>query len=347
MIRIKDIAERSGVSVTTVSHVLNKSRYVRPDTEARVLQAVQDLDYRPNMLARSLRRHETRTIGLLVSDITNRFFTDVARAVETSAYDRGYNMILCNTDEDPAKEAMYFNVLLAKQVDGLIVAPARGDHSFIQNHIQHGAIVVCVNRYFAEIQAPAVVCDDEEAAFALVDSLLAAGHRRIGAIIGLENVSTTTGRLLGLHRAANKYQLSANDLWIFPGQSRQEGGYQAAQEIARMAEPPSCIVAFNSVMLDGYLLGLVDLAPHLIREIEYAGFGYSHLARVFRPNGVYVSQPSHQVGAVATQRLLDILTGTIPWNTERIVLKNTIVNFQLSTGSSTIPTVPAVTDLPL
>lgn len=347
MIRIKDIAERAGVSVTTVSHVLNKSRFVHPDTEARVLKAVQDLDYRPNMLARSLRRHETHTIGLLVSDISNRFFTDVARAVETSAYDRGYNMILCNTDEDPAKEAMYFNVLLAKQVDGLIVAPARGDHSFIQNHIQHGAIVVCVNRYFAEIQAPAVVCDDEEAAFTLADSLLAAGHRRIGAIIGLENVSTTNDRLNGLRRAANKYQLAENDLWIYPGQSRQEGGYRAAQEIARMAVPPSCIMAFNSVMLDGYLLGLVDQAPHLIREIEYAGFGYSHLARVFRPNGVYVSQPSHQVGAVATKQLLDILTGSVSWNTERIVLHNTIVNFQLATGNSKLPTVPAITNLPL
>ncbi len=263
MIRIRDIAERAGVSVTTVSHVLNKSRYVHPDTEARVLKAIRDLDYRPNMLARSLRRHETHTIGLLVSDISNKYFTDVARAVETAAYDRGYNMILCNTNEDQTKEAMYFNVLLAKQVDGLIVAPAPGDHTFIQNHIQHGACVVLVNRYLADIQAPAVVCDDEEAAFNLLDTLLAAGHRRIGAIIGHENVSTTQDRLNGLRRAAAKFGLSGDDLWIFPAQSRQEGGYRAAQAIANMSEPPTGVVSFNSVMLDGFLLGLVDHGPSI------------------------------------------------------------------------------------
>lgn len=347
MIRIRDIAERAGVSVTTVSHVLNKSRYVHPDTEARVQKAIQDLDYRPNMLARSLRRHETNTIGLLVSDISNKYFTDVARAVETAAYDRGYNMILCNTNEDQAKEAMYFNVLLAKQVDGLIVAPAPGDHTFIQNHIEHGACVVLVNRYLADIKAPAVVCDDEEAAFTLLDSLLATGHRRVGAIIGHKNVSTTQDRLNGLRRAAAKYSLSSDDLWIFPAQSRQEGGYCAALEIVKMINRPTSVISFNSVMLDGFLLGLVDQAPQLIKEIEFTGFGYSHLARVFRPNSVYISQPSHQVGATATKLLLDILTGVTAWNTDKIVLHNSIVRFQSAAGTNPLPAVPAITDQPL
>jgi DNA-binding LacI/PurR family transcriptional regulator len=328
LIRIRDIAERAGVSVTTVSHVLNKSRRVHPETESRVLQAIQDLDYRPNMLARSLRRHETHTIGLLVSDINNKYFTDVARAVETAAYNRGYNMILCNTNEDQTKEAMYFNVLLAKQVDGLIVAPAPGDHTYIQNHIQHGACMVLVNRYLSDVQAPAVVCDDEEAAYHLLDSLLAAGHRRVGAIIGHENVSTTQDRLNGLYRAAAQHALPSNDLWIYPAQSRQEGGYHAAQEIAKMIAPPTSVISFNSVMMDGFLLGLVDHAPHLIKEIEFTGFGYSHLARVFRPNGKYISQPAQQVGATATKLLLDFLTGAAAWNTEKVVLHNSIVSFQ-------------------
>jgi DNA-binding LacI/PurR family transcriptional regulator len=346
LIRIKDIAERAEVSVTTVSHVLNKSRYVHPDTEARVQKAIQDLDYRPNMLARSLRRHETHTIGLLVSDISNKYFTDVARAGETPAHNRGYNMILCNTNEDQSKEALYFDVLLAKQVDGLIVAPAPGDHTYIQNHIQHGACVVLVNRYLNDIQAPAVVCDDEEAAYNLMDSLLAAGHRRVGAIIGHENVSTTQDRLNGLKHAAAKYSLAPEDLWIYPAQSRQEGGYRAAQEIAQMSQPPTSVISFNSVMLDGFLLGLVDQAAHLIKEIEFTGFGYSHLARVFRPNGVYISQPAQQVGASATKLMLDFLTGAAAWNTEKIVLHNAIVSFQpnaelnLQPNSSLTPQYP-------
>lgn len=346
MTQIRDIAERAGVSVTTVSHVLNKSRFVHPDTEARVLKAIQDLDYHPNMLARSLRRHETRTIGLLISDIGNKYFTEVARAVETAAYERGYNMILCNTDEDIAKETMYFNVLLAKQVDGLIVAPARGDHSFIQAHLQRGAYVVLVNRDLPEVSAPAVICDDEQAAFNLVDALLAGGHQRIGAVIGLENVSTTMSRLNGVRRAVEKYGLLPENFWIYPGQSRQEGGYRAALEVSRMPNPPSCVISFNSVMQDGFLLGLIDHAPHLMREIECTGFGYSHLARVFRPNGSYVSQPSHQVGAAAVKLLLDMLTGTTPKNTEKIVLHNSIVKFQ-PVGTMPLPDVPSITRRPV
>jgi LacI family transcriptional regulator len=342
--RIKDIAEKAGVSVTTVSHVLNKSRYVHPDTEARVLEVIRALDYRPNMLARSLRRHETHTIGLLVSDITNKYFTDVARSVETTAYERGYNMILCNTDEDLAKEEMYFDVLLGKQIDGLIVAPALGDHSFIRSHIERGAYVVFVNRFLTDVQAPAVICDDEEAAYALVDQVISSGHRRIGAIIGLPNASTTMDRLHGLHRAAQKHGLAEDDLWIFPGNSRQEGGYQAAEVLIGMHDRPTCVIGFNSVMLDGFWMGIVDRAPQLIQEIEGTGFGYSHFSRVFHPNGYYVSQPAHQVGATAAKLLLDVITGTADWKTEKITVKNSIVNFQSFINSSVLHTLPVISD---
>ena len=340
--RIKDIAEKAGVSVTTVSHVLNKSRYVHPDTEARVLEVIRAMDYRPNMLARSLRRHETHTIGLLVSDITNKYFTDVARAVETTAYERGYNMILCNTDEDLAKEEMYTDVLLGKQIDGLIVAPALGDHSFIRGHIERGAYIVFVNRFLSDVQVPTVVCDDEEAAFNLVDRVITSGHRHIGAIIGIENAPTTMGRLHGLRRAAQKHGLSEDDLWIFPGNSRQEGGYRAAEVLIGMANRPTCIIGFNSVMLDGFWMGIVDQAPQMVQEIECTGFGYSYFSRVFHPHGYYVSQPAHQVGSTATKLLLDVITGKAEWNTEIITIPNSIVNFQSIPSSSSLQTLPVI-----
>ena len=344
MTRIKDIAEKAGVSVTTVSHVLNKSRYVHPDTEARVLEVIHALDYRPNMLARSLRRHETHTIGLLVSDITNKYFTDVARSVETTAYERGYNMILCNTDEDLTKEEMYFDVLLGKQIDGLIVAPALGDHSFIRAHIERGAYVVIINRFLTDVQAPAVICDDEEASFALVDRVIASGHRHIGAIIGIQNASTTNDRLHGLRRAAQKHGLADDDVWIFPGNSRQEGGYAAAKEIINMPDRPTCIIGFNSVMLDGFWMGIVDLAPQLVQNIECTGFGFSHFSRVFHPNGYYVSQPAHRVGATAAQLLLDVITGKAEWNSEKTIINNSIVNFQSFADTPSQQTLPVIAD---
>jgi len=336
---IKDIASRAGISSTTVSHVLNKSRHVHPETEARVLKAIRELDYKPNMLARSLRRRQTSTIGLLVSDIENPFFTEVARAVETTAYERGYNVILCNTDEDLAKEIMYVDVLFAKQVDGLILAPAPGDHSFLRGYMERGARVVCVNRYTPDVPSPAVICDDEHAMFELASQLLNQ-HSYIGAIIGLETVSTTVQRLAGLRRALELKGQTLNDCWIFPGQARQEGGYQAAREISRLTRLPTAVVALNSLMLDGFLLGLLEMAPHLFCQLEVTGFGYSNMARVCHPPRYYVQQPSHQVGCVATNLLLDILTDVVLWNTDHIVLKNSLVQL----GASAVMPSPVTAD---
>ena len=322
---IRDIAERAGVSTTTVSHVLNKSRYVHPEKVNRVMQAVQDLKYKPNMLARSLRRRTTNTIGLLVSDVENPFFTEVARAVEAAAYRRGYNMIFCNTDENLEKEILYVDVLFAKQVDGLIIAPVPGDHSYLNRYVEDDARVVFVNRYIPGFPCPAVISDDEAAMYELASQLFASGHRKLGAIIGLDPATTTLRRLEGLSRALAKIGLTLDDVWQFHGNSRREGGYQAAREVISMEEPPTAIIAFNSVMLDGLLLGLLDLAPELISRIEITGFGYSLVARACQPSKRYIRQPSYEVGTIAANLLLDILTGERPWNTDQIVVPNAIV----------------------
>lgn len=322
---IKDIAARAGVSTTTVSHVLNKSRYVHPDTVDRVMQAVQDLKYKPNMLARSLRRRTTNTIGLLVSDVENPYFSELARAVEAAAIKRGYNMIFCNTDENLEKEILYVDVLFAKQVDGLIISPVPGDHSYLDRYLEDDARVVFVNRYIDGFPCPSVVSNDEEAMYELAYQLLASGHKRLGAIIGLDPASTTLCRLEGLSRALVSVGLTLNDVWQFHGNARREGGYQAAREVIRMDDPPTAIIAFNSVMLDGFLLGLLDLAPQLISRIEITGFGYSLVARACQPSKRYIRQPSYEVGATAANLLLDILTGKRSWNNDQIVVPNAIV----------------------
>lgn len=326
MVSIKDIATRAGVSTTTVSHVLNKSRYVHPETEARVQAAIRDLHYKPNMLARSLRRHTTNTIGLLVSDVENPFFSEVIRAVEATAYIRGYNMIFCNTDENLEKEKLYVDVLFAKQVDGLILSPVAGDHTYLDRYVSQDARMVFVNRYIEGFPCPSVVCNDEEAMYQLAIQLLESGHRRLGAVIGLETVTTTELRLRGLERALKAYGQTLDDVWQFHGNARREGGYQAADEVIKMSEPPTAIIAFNSLMMDGFLLSLLDKAPHLIQKIETTGLGYSLVARACQPSKRYIRQPSYEVGATATNLLLDILTNQRPWNEEQIVINNEIVD---------------------
>lgn len=325
MTRIQDIAEKAGVSSTTVSHVLNKSRHVHPDTAARVLQAVEDLHYKPNMLARSLRRRQTNTIGLLVSDIENPYFAEVASAVETAAYERGYSLILCNTAESIEKEVCYVEVLFGKQVDGLILAPAPGDHAYLAHYLARGERVVVINRHVPDIAAPTVLCDDEPSFFALVSRFLADGHRAIGAILGLEAVRTTADRLRGLERALVVYGLTLADAWLFPGQARPAGGRAAAQAFISLTARPTCVLSFNSVMHDGFLLGLTELAPHLLNEVATGSLGCSPLARQCATARYCLEVPSYRVGQIAANLLLDVLSGVAAWHTDRIIVENTLV----------------------
>src|SRR5450759_3082726 len=330
MARIRDIAERAGVSSTTVSHVLNGSRPVHPDTVARFRQAIEDLQYTPNMLARSLRRRQTNTIGLLISDIENPYFAEIAYTVEKVAYERGYNLVLCNTDESHEKEVRYVEVLFAKQVDVLILAPVAGDHSYLAHYLARGERVVLANRYVPDIVAPTVIADDEAAMYALAKRVLEDGHRRIGAILGMETASTTLERLHALRRALAEYGLSLDDAWQFRGQSRQAGGLAAAQAFIALppAQRPTCVIAFNAVMHDGFLLGLADLAPALLAEVVTGASGSSLLARLCPSARYLVQAPSHQIGRVVSNLLLDILSGVTAWHTDCIVVPCTLVDLK-------------------
>lgn len=325
MVGIKDIAKRAGVSTTTVSHVLNKSRYVHPDTVVRVMQAVEELNYHPNMVARSLRSRSTKTIGLLVSDVENPFFSEMARAVEATAYQRGYNMIFCNTDENLEKEILYVNVLFAKQVDGLILSPVAGDHSYLNRYLEADSRIVLVNRCIEQLACPSVVSDDEQAMYQLTCQLLESGHRRLGVIVGMRDVSTTISRLEGLRRAVATVGQKLDDVMMFEGYSRREGGYEAARAVIGMEVQPTAIISFNSVMLDGFLLGLLDMAHYLIPNIEITGFGYSLVARACQPSKRYIRQPSYEVGKTAANLLLDMLENKRAWSTDRVIVANEIV----------------------
>lgn len=323
---VSDIARKAGVSTATVSRVINHNKAVHQDTQQCVVQAMHELGYRPNMLARSLRKRQTHTIGLVVSDIENPFFTEVARAVETAAYERGYNVILCNTDESLEKETMYLDVLFAKQVDGIILAPAPGDHGFLKDHLNRNARVAFVNRLVPSVPCPSVVGDDEHGMFELTQRLLAGGHTSVGAVLGLRGVWTTESRLAGFRRALADHGKSLNETWLFEGKARRDGGYQAARALAAMPNPPSAVVAFNSLMLDGILEGLYEHAPRLVRQIEVTGFGFTPFARCCHSSEQYVIQPTYEMGRTAVTLLIDALEGRAPWRPDVHVLKNRLLD---------------------
>lgn len=336
MPRARDVATRAGVSTATVSHVLNGTRRVDPATRERVLAAVRALDYRPNMLARGLRAKSTRTIGLLVSKLELPYYTEIAAAVEAVAWARGYNVVLCNSDESLEKEILYVDVLLARQVDGLLMAPVRGDHAYLRAHLERGARIVFVNRSLDDVPAPAVVCDDEVDTFRLTSCLLRDGHRRVGAVLGLAGISTTEGRLAGFRRALRELCVPVESAWLFRGHARRDDGVAAGHALAAMVDPPTAVVAFNTLLVDGVLLGLLERAPHLLDQVQVAGFGVSPAARVCRASRYALDAPTRALGETAATLLLDGIERNRPIPPERIMLRGQIVDFGPAAASSAI-----------
>ncbi|HEX2728237.1 MAG TPA: LacI family DNA-binding transcriptional regulator, partial [Rubrobacteraceae bacterium] len=178
------MAREAGVSVATVSRTFSGTQYVRPEVRERVVTAAEKLRYRPNALARSLRVEHTRTLGLVIPNVGNPFFTAMARAVEDAARGMGYSLMIGNTDEDPAKESEYLNVLMEKRVDGLIVSPARAISPPLEEIAQSGVPVVFLDRYVEGIEAPVVRADGQRAVDGLVEHLVDLGHERLAIISG-------------------------------------------------------------------------------------------------------------------------------------------------------------------
>ena len=187
---ITDVARKAGVSTSTVSHVINETRYVSDQVKQRVHAAMKDLNYQPNVIARSLRTRETQTVGVVVSDITNPFFTNIVRAIEDEVLKQGYNIILCDTDEKPEREQVYLRLLMGRRVDGLIVAPSSGNADLLQLAIESGYPTVLLDSSIPGLDADVVLSDNEGGAFDAVSYLVGIGHRRIGIIAGRLEVST-------------------------------------------------------------------------------------------------------------------------------------------------------------
>lgn len=335
MANIRDIALRAGVSIATVSHVFNDTRPVLEGTRKRVLKAALDLDYKPNMIARSLRRRHTQTIGLVVADIDTPYFSELAHAVEAETSARGYNVILCNSGESMEREQRQIDVLLSRQVDGLILIPAAGDHRYLAEHIRRGARIVLANRCLDGVECPSVVADDEQAAASLAVRLLEQGHRRIGAASWIAGVSSYQARWRGVVSAIEAAGEHASLTWRYTGSGDTDDGKRAAEALVQVAEPPTAVICFNSLIRDGLLLELFAIAPLLLKQVEITGFGYSALAHFSGSSRYFVAQPSREIGRMAAGHLLDALEGTRDWTPgERIVVESRVSRFEASTSST-------------
>ena len=304
MITARDVARRAGVSTSTVSHVVNATRPVSPELRDRVLEAMRELGYEPNAVARSLKIKRSHTIGLIISDIANPFFTAVVRGVEDIAQARGYMLIVGNSDEDPGKEEAYLRLLAARRVDGLILAPAGEPHPYLDRLVQDGFPLVFLDRDVAELPVAAVLLDSVVAAESAVRHLIQLGHRRIGMIAGRPRISSTNDRVAGYRNALAAAGLPFDPDLVVSGGSRAEGGAAAAEALLAVSPRPTALFIGNNLMTIGAVGAVLGCGLTIPDDIAVVGFDDFSWADVFRPRLTTVAQPTYELGKLAAELLV-------------------------------------------
>jgi LacI family transcriptional regulator len=305
---IKDVALRAGVSIATASRALTGHPSVSAQARESVLAAAAALDYSPDQVARSMRRRRTNLIGLIVSTIENVFFTEVARAAEQTAHRRGYNLLVCNTDESPAQEEIYLSLLDRQLVAGIILAPAPGAAAHLQPFIERRLPIVLINRHFADLPLPSITCNDAESSSACIRQLIGEG-RRIAAITGIPGISTTQERLDGYHHALREAGIVPDRSIEIAGGATLDGGYRAMHALLQRDDRPDAVFVFNNIMTQGAVMAVQDLGLRWPDDIDIAGFGAFQVARLYRPPLTLIEQPTHAMGEQAIEMLIDQLEG--------------------------------------
>ncbi len=304
MVTITDVAKRAGVSTATVSHVLNGTRYVREETRACVLAAVNELGYRPNRLARSLVRGETHTLGLIIPDQANPFFAELARGVEDTAFERGYNVILCNSYGDLDKELRYQEVLSERQVDGILIVAAGASAEHVQDLQGWGMPVVIVDRDLAGVYADKVLTDNLKGGQLATNHLLQLGHRRIGCITG-PSVTPSSDRVTGYRHALQESGISADQELILRGDFQPASGYQGACKLLSLDDAPTAIFACNDLMAIGVISAAAQLGRDVPAQLSVIGYDNIRLSAFANPPLTTIVQPGYEQGVLAAKLLLE------------------------------------------
>lgn len=346
MSTMSDVARRAGVSTMTVSRVVNGTGYTSSDTRARVEAAIAALGYVPNALARQLRSKRSKTIALVVSDITNPFFTTIARGVEDFFIGHGFSVMYCNTDEDEAEEEQYLLMLIERQVEGILLVPARSSGKSLRLLGRRHLPVVVLDRRVAARNVDSVRCDSEAGAHALVEHLVALGHRRIAVLTGRRSVSTSIDRVAGARRALEEAGLSLPDELVFwgrfnLGKANQADGHRMAQKMLDApGARPTAVFCANDFIAFGAIRALREAGLVVPDDISVVAFDDLPSEWVSDPFLTVAAQPAYEIGNRAASRLLDHITGARPPTGESVILPFELIARRSSapprsTGAST------------
>lgn len=306
MSNLKEVADLAGVSVATVSRVLNGDEVVKPATKAKVMQAIKTLKYSPNRVAQRLRstKKRSRIIGLLIPDIQNPFYVDVIRGIEDFAYSSNCVVIIGNFSQDENKEQLYIDILKSESVDGFIVAPSNEKDRHIKQLIADGFPVVCIDRGLSEVEIDLVKVENQKGVFHAIEHLIALGHRKIGYIAGNQLIPTTLERIAGYQQAMEKNNIEIDPDVIVSRKSDYQSGLELAAQLLEMHQPPTAIFAGNNLLTLGALETIHKKGLRIPEDIAIIGFDDVYWANSLNPPLTAVRQPGFEIGRKSCELLV-------------------------------------------
>ena len=327
MATIKDVALKAGVSTATVSHVINDSRAVTPETRKKVRQAIKELKYRPDGVARSLRVSQTGTIAVLIADVTNPFFAEFVRGVEDAAHQRDErcNLLLCNTEENASLERRSIDLVLERRIDGIVIAPAGGNEPMLRELVAEGLPLVFGDRVLKGVEADSVVSNNFEAAAQLTRHLIDLGHRRIGLLEANLAASAIHDRIAGFGAEMAKAGLPVDPSLIVNSPSSIAAAMSAGMKLLDLDRRPDAVFCTNNFMTLGMIQAMLERGLQCPEDMAVVGFDDFPWAAAFRPRLTVISQPAYEIGREAAMLLFDRISGRRTGPTVQMTLNSKLI----------------------
>ncbi len=300
---MREVARLAGVSVSTVSAAINGTAIVSPRRAQKVREAMDVLDYHPDQVARSLKVGRTEVVGVVMPDITNAFYPEVIRGIEDAAGQAGYSVILCNSNEDPAREQRHLSTLFSRRVDGVLIACSDASTAY-DSLIRKRFPIVFFDRLPADTNRGAVCTDNLDAARSATEHLLQLGHRNIAMITGNLLHSTHRDRLEGFRKAMQERHVAILNEYLRGGDLQTRSGYEASLELLRLPRPPTAIIASNNKMMLGLMRAIGELSLACPAQVSVIGFDDYAWTEYFTPRLTVVKQKTYDIGCRAMSMLL-------------------------------------------
>lgn len=311
-VRLKDVASKAGVSVATVSHVVNNTKPVSEKTKARIEAAIKELSYTPNFLAKSLKENRSKVIGLIIPDISNYYFTEIASIIEQRLNDAGYNMILCNSNENLELEIQHIQQLKAYMVSGMIIAPTTMDFDYRKLVASQDYPIVFIDRKLSTLQGDSIIADGACAVEEAVSYLIKKGHKRIGFIGANRGLSTTANRFLGYKNALKKNGIPLDSSLCVFGEPKINPAMSLCSQLFSQTNISALLVS-SSLMSIGAVQFFTKNNIKIPEQIALIGYDDYIWSTITAPPLSTIKQPTSEIGYKAAETMLNRLeNGNIP-----------------------------------